>query len=80
MLIETCLEREEPADTAPEAGGWAERLTPRYVAKPWGRRDGLPAPDEAQPLGERIFEAPDAGLAQPLISPVPSRRYGPGAR
>lgn len=62
MLIENCLEREEPADTAPEAGGWAERLTPRYVAKPWGRRDGLPAPDEAQPLGEMIFEAPDAGL------------------
>jgi len=62
MLTETCLEREEPADLAPEAAGLARMLTPRYVAKPWGRRDGLPAPEGAQPLGEMIFEAPDAGL------------------
>ncbi len=32
-------------------------LIPQYVAKPWGRRDSIPAPEDAQPLGEVIFRA-----------------------
>lgn len=39
------------------------RLAPALVAKPWGRRDGLPAPEAAQPLGEVIF----GDTASPLI-------------
>lgn len=42
--------------------GWAKRLTPTFVAEPWGRRDGLPGPDDLQPLGEIIYEARSLGL------------------
>lgn len=37
-------------------------MTPQYRAKPWGRRDGIAAPDDAQPLGEVVFDAADTGL------------------
>lgn len=37
-------------------------MTPDYRAKPWGRRDGLQAPDDAQPLGEVVFDAARSGL------------------
>lgn len=40
----------------------ARPLSPDYRAKPWGRRDGLGAPEQAQPLGEVVFDATDAGL------------------
>lgn len=40
----------------------ATPLAPSYRAKPWGRRDGLPAPAEAQPLGELVFDAAATGL------------------
>ena len=40
----------------------AERLTPVFIRKPWGRRDGIRAPEEAQPLGEIIYDAAAIGL------------------
>lgn len=49
------------ADKSPPCG-WAKRLTPTFVAKPWGRRDGLPGPADAQPLGEVVYEANSLGL------------------
>lgn len=46
------------------------RLTPRAVAKPWGRRD-LPAPfsapDGGQPIGEIWFDHPVGGEAELLV-------------
>lgn len=42
--------------------GWTKRLTPSFVAKPWGRRDGLPGPADAQPLGEVVYEANSLGM------------------
>src|SRR3546814_7911399 len=51
------------ADRPPPYGyGWAKRLTPTFVAKPWGRRDGLPGPADAQPLGEVVHEANSLGM------------------
>src|SRR3546814_6082874 len=51
------------ADRPPPYGyGWAKRLTPTFVAKPWGRRDGLPGPADAQPLGEAVHEANSLGM------------------
>lgn len=49
------------AEKAPPAG-WARRLAPTFIAKPWGRKDGLPGPDDAQPLGEIVYEANCLGL------------------
>ena len=42
--------------------GWAKRLTPTFVAKPWGRRVGLPGAEDAQPLGEIVYRANSLGL------------------
>lgn len=63
--------------------GWAKRLTPTCVSKPWGRRDGLPGPDDAQPLGEIVFRANRLGLvikwlqtSEPLSIQVHPRGFG----
>ena len=37
-------------------------LEAEYVAKPWGRRDGIKAAEEYQPLGEVIYNAPHTDL------------------
>jgi len=62
------------------------KLTPEYRAKPWGRRDGLWAPDSAQPLGEVIFKSDTSGLvlkwlqtSEPLSVQIHPQR-GPGRK
>lgn len=45
-----------------QPSGWAKRLTPNFVATPWGRRDGLAGPEGAQPLGEIVYQPNSLGL------------------
>lgn len=62
MLIETHKTRTEFHPPSSTLSHRAKRLTPQYWAKPWGRDDGIPAPSDAQPLGEMIFDAAKTGL------------------
>lgn len=62
MQIESRHNRTRYETTSPKSLIQAEPLTPDYRAKPWGRRDGIPAPNHAQPLGEVVFDAADIGL------------------
>lgn len=42
--------------------GWAKPLTPTFLTKPWGRRDGLPGSENAQTLGEIVYQSNSLGL------------------
>lgn len=86
MQIEFRHDRTRNETLPPKPLIHAEPLTPDYRAKPWGRRDGIPAHDDAQPLGEVVFDAAQAGLvikwlqtSEPLSIQVHPRR-GPGRK